>query len=221
MTEDGSTFHPNQEFYDRIAGSYDAIAHSSERQATEEGLAALAVGEGDRVLEIGFGTGHALVALGKAVGETGKVYGVDVSEGMRDVAAKRLEKEGLAARVELDVGAVPPLRFDDGTLDAVFLSFTLELYPLETIPAVLAEVRRVLRPGGRCGIVSMAIPEAPKEDSALEKVYVWMHRHFPHIVDCQPIAAESELAKAGFSIQHDERLDIWTLPVAVVVGESP
>ena len=50
---------------------------------------------GERVLEIGFGTGHSLVALAAAAGEDGRVDGVDISEGMADVAGRRLKKHGL------------------------------------------------------------------------------------------------------------------------------
>jgi demethylmenaquinone methyltransferase/2-methoxy-6-polyprenyl-1,4-benzoquinol methylase len=45
-----------------------------------------------------------------------------------------------------------------------------------------------------------------------------MHQHFPHIVDCQPIPARRLLADAGFEIRRSERLAIWTMPVAVLVG---
>lgn len=215
------SFHPNAAFYDRIATSYDAIAHSSERESTEQGLAALAASTGESVLEIGYGTGHAISHLAQAVGPEGEVAGVDVSEGMRGVTERHLESKQLDSRVELRVGAVPPLEFDDGVFDAVFLSFTLELFPDDLIDVVTGEVKRVLKPGGRCGLVTMAKPRTDTEDTSLEKVYVWMHRHFPHIVDCRPIDAENTLTGAGLEIIHAEHHDIWSLPVAIVVGKRP
>lgn len=42
-----------------------------------------------------------------------------------------------------------------------------------------------------------------------------MHQHFPHIVDCRSIAVVSMLRKNGFEIKADERMAIWTMPVAV------
>ena len=215
------SFHPNAAFYDRIATSYDAIAHSSERESTEQGLAALAAAPGESALEIGYGTGHAISSLARAVGDEGKVAGVDVSEGMQGVTERLLESEQLDARVDLRVGAVPPLEFGDGEFDAVFLSFTLELFPDDVIGVVTGEVKRVLKPGGRCGLVTMAKPRTTTEDTPLEKAYVWMHRHFPHIVDCRPIDAEDTLAGAGLEIVHAEHHDIWSLPVAIVVGTKP
>lgn len=208
-------------FYDRISHSYDMIADSNEHVAREKGLTALAIQEGESVLEIGYGTGHSLVALAEAVGAAGKVSGVDISDGMKTVSEKRVAEAGLADRVELMVANTPPLPFAEGSFDVVSMSFTLELFPLETIPAVLSEIKRVLKPGGRLGVVCMALPKEGEKNSFLEKTYKWMHQHFPHIVDCQPINATGLLQDAGFSLQVDDTMEIWTMPVSVLVGITP
>ncbi|MEZ6123150.1 MAG: methyltransferase domain-containing protein [Planctomycetaceae bacterium] len=205
-------------FYDRISSVYDLIADAGERKTRQAGLNALDVQSGESVLEIGFGTGHSLQFLTEAVGETGHICGVDLSTGMHHAALLRLEQAGLAGRVELKVSAVPPIPWPDETFDAVTLSFTLELFPLNQIPEVLSEIRRVLKPGGRIGVVAMAVTPDGKEDSVLEKTYRWMHQHFPHIVDCQPIAAAQLIETAGFRLIHQEHHEIWSLPVAVLVG---
>jgi len=208
-------------FYDRISGVYDLIADSGERRAREFGLAQLAASSGEDILEIGFGTGHALVALARAVGLGGRVTGVDLSEGMRQVASHRVARENLQDRVVLTCAEVPPLPFEADRFDAVFLSFTLELFPLERIPQVLQEIRRVLRPGGRMGVVSMATVSPGEPESRLEKSYKWMHLHFPHIVDCQPIEVERYVEEAGYELLECDRIELFTLPVAVVVGRKP
>ena len=59
--------------YDRMSGWYDLLARPSEKKYTELGLRMLSVQEGETVLEIGFGTGHAIVALAQSVGESGGV----------------------------------------------------------------------------------------------------------------------------------------------------
>ena len=207
-----------EQFYDRISNAYDLIADRREHQARERGLELLEVQRGESVLEIGYGTGHSLVQLAKSVGPTGRVTGIDISSGMRDVAQNRLAAAGVEAIVELQVGAVPPLPMESGLFDAVTMSFTLELFPLATIPIVLSECRRVLKPDGRLGVVSMATVEGGQDPSLLERTYVWMHRHFPHIVDCQPIPLEEMLAKAGFRLGKSERIDLFTMPVAIVVA---
>jgi len=208
----------NQSFYDRISQAYDFISDANEHKARETGEKALKLKSGECVLEIGFGTGNSIVNLANAVGPGGNVSGIDVSPGMLAVAEKKLSAEGLLDRVELKVGDARKLPYGDGKFDAAFSSFTLELFPLDSIPGVLAELRRVLRDGGRLGVVSMATVKPDQQASLLEKTYVWMHRHFPHIVDCQPIDVVRFVADAGFEIQDEIEMEIWTMPVRAVVG---
>ena len=207
-------------FYDRISRVYDLLADRSEQEAREAGLAALDVSAGEAVLEIGFGTGHALVALAEAVGKEGRVAGIDLSPGMRAVTEKRLGDAGLAEQVELVTGDARTLPWKDDSFDAVFLCFTLELFEPADIPRVLAEVQRVLRPGtgaakGRLGLVSRTAGEHP---GPVVEIYRWLHRHFPHFVDCQPIDASGWLEGSGFEIETEQELSIWGLPVAVITA---
>ena len=67
-------------------------------------------------------------------------------------------------------------------------------------------------------INSMATTKPGESDSALETTYKWMHQHFPHIVDCQPIPAEQFLTDAQFELPVSERISLFTMPVAVLVG---
>tara|TARA_R110002049_G_scaffold285698_4_gene466987 strand:- start:114699 stop:115349 length:651 start_codon:yes stop_codon:yes gene_type:complete len=212
------TSNPAEQFYDRISHAYDLIADGGEHVARKRGLALLDVQPRESVLEIGFGTGHSLRAIAETVGRDGKVTGVDISSGMKDVATRRLTEANLMDRVNLVVADVPPLPFDDDSFDAVTMSFTLELFAAETIPQVLAECRRVLKPQGRLGVVSMATVADGDKASALEKTYIWMHTHFPHIVDCQPIELETLVESAGFELTKQERMQLFTMPVAIVVG---
>ena len=52
----------------------------------------------------------------------------------------------------------------------------------------------------------------------MQETYVWMHEHFPHIVDCQPIDVVGLINEAGLSIQQKVELAIWTMPVRCVVA---
>lgn len=212
--------HPNKSFYDRISDSYDALADANEHKAREAGEKLLAIQPGESVLEIGFGTGNTLLHLAEAVGDNGHACGIDVSDGMADVARKKVDGAGFGDRVNLRVGNAVELSWPDDSFDAVFMSFTLELFPEDDLSQVLAECQRVLKPTGRIAVVSMALvrPGAGESNSLLEKTYVWMHRHFPHIVDCRPIDLTGELRMAGFHIETEERMDIWTMPVAAVLG---
>jgi demethylmenaquinone methyltransferase/2-methoxy-6-polyprenyl-1,4-benzoquinol methylase len=205
-------------FYTRISSVYDALADRDEHRARELGLSLLDAKVGQHILEIGFGTGSSIVRLVASVGASGRVCGIDISSGMKAVAEQRIRSVNAAATVDLRVSAVPPIPFDDAAFDAVFMAFTLELFPDDTIPSVLGEVRRTLRTNGRFAAVSMALGTEVQRHQMPERIYTWMHHHFPHIVDCRPIDIERILSQAGFTISRVEWLEIWGLPVAACLA---
>lgn len=204
--------------YDRLSRWYDLIAGWSERKAVECGLRQLHALEGETVLEIGYGTGRSVVALARAVGPSGRVLGIDLSGGMRSVAAKRIVRGGLEDRVDLLCGDAVTLTFEPETFDAAFMSFTLELFDTPEIAVLLAECRRTLRPSGRIAVVSMQKKANP---SAMLKLYEWAHEKMPKVVDCRPIYADRALAEAGFQVTQRNEMRMWSLPVSVVLANKP
>lgn len=203
-----------RKYYDRIARIYDTMAEHSEAPARQAGLDLLAVRTGEQVLEVGFGTGHCLVALARSVGATGKVYGIDIADAMRERAEENLRKAGLADRAELTCGDGMDLPYSAAALDAIFMSFTLELFDTPEIPHVLAECQRVLRPGGRIAVVGMSKEQGHGD---VFELYEWTHKHFPNFVDCRPIFVANALKEAGFRIAKQEHLRIW-VPVEAVLA---
>lgn len=206
---------PTRTFYDRISRRYDAIAEAWEHASRQQGVEALAVARGETVLEIGYGTGHALEQFARA---GGKVAGIDLSEGMRSVARQRLVEAGLDQHVRLDLGDARALPYEEGRFDAAFMSYTLELFESGDIGKVLDEACRVLRAGGRLGIVALAEKDPP---GLMVEIYKWLHRHFPHLVDCQPVDAVGALRAAGFRIRETTGMSIWRLPVISVIAIKP
>ena len=213
MTERSSSRNRTRAFYDRLSHAYDLIADAGERVIRDSGVDALQVSQGERVLEIGFGTGHGLLRLADALGASGHVFGVDISTGMINVARRRVDAAG-APNVTLAVADARFLCFGNDAFDAVFMSFTLELLDSE-IPQVLTEIRRVLRPNGRLGVVAMATSD---HRGAAIKLYEWMHRRWPHIIDCQPTDVLRVLRGAGFDAQATNSVTICGLPVVGAVG---
>lgn len=205
-------------FYDRISPVYDLIANGNEHAARDRGIEQLTALPGEKVLVIGFGTGHSLVALARKVGKTGMVCGVDISDGMLSVAKRRIVEERVADEVDLSRGDARHLPYGDSRFDVVFVAFTLELFEDTDILRVLKEIRRVLRPAGRVGVVAMS-QEQP--ETLITEIYVWMHHHFPHWVDCRPISVARYLQQAEFVVEHSDTLSLWGLPVAVVVATKP
>ncbi len=210
-----ATEDPTRAFYDRISKRYDAVAEAWEHASRQQGVRALALAKGEAVLEIGYGTGHALVQFAQA---GARVAGIDLSEGMQSQARRRLEKARLAANVRLDLGDARALPYQEGRFDAAFMSFTLELFDPQDIPKVLAEASRVLRAGGRLGIVALAEKDPP---NLMTEIYAWLHEHFPHLVDCHPIDAVGLLRAAGFRIREATGMSILGLPVISTVAIKP
>ncbi len=198
-------------FYDYFAGIF-------ERNYRNLALSRLNIATGETVLEVGFGTGHCLIQMAESVGEVGKVYGIDISSGMLAASKRRLEKAGLLDRVELTCDDAMRMPYTDNKFDAVFSSFALELFDSPEIPQVLAEIRRVLRPNGRIGVISMS-----KESGASVslKLYEWFHKRLPQYVDCRPIYVEQSVISAGFEIRYKERVSLLGLPGDIVIGTKP
>lgn len=204
--------------YDRHSRWYDWISGSFERKYAEAGVAQLAVQQGERVLEIGYGTGHMLVALAKQVGSTGKVVGIDISKGMYDIALKRIQKSDFADRVKIICGDAVLLPFESNTFDVVFMSFTLELFDTPDIPQLLLECQRVLRKGGRMGVVSLSKKGA---EGLVTRIYEKFHSLFPKWIDCRPIYLSHILTENGFQVVKESMQLMFGLNVENVVVMNP
>lgn len=196
--------------YDRIAGVYDWLAGASERPFRRRALDLLALQSGESVLEIGCGTGEALVEL---AGITAEATGVDLSPRMLEQARRRLAAAGRSARlIEGDAHELP---IESASQDAVFMSFVLDLVDTPDLPGFLAEVRRVLRPAGRLALVTMS---ADGGNALAAGIYRWAHRVFPVAVDCRPLHLGAVLEAGGFRADRLEQGTMWGLGVAWAVA---
>ena len=202
-----------QRTYGRLSRFYDFTEGLLEVPVKRRALRLADAAPGETVLEIGPGTGWALQRLSRAVGRDGLVCGVEIAPGMLAVADRRLRRR----RALLTLGDAAALPIGDRRCDLAFMSFVLELMPSEEIPAVLAEVMRVLRPGGRLVDVSLS-RELP---NLATRIYEWGHERLPQLLDCRPIYARRSLESAGFEIAEARRRSILGLTVEVVVGRKP
>lgn len=203
--------------YDRLSRWYDLLAARSERRAKEAGLEILAIQEGDTILEIGSGTGQALLALARSVGSSGKVVGIDLSKGMISQAAAKISRTALSQTAALVRGDAFYLPFQANFCDAVFMSFTLELFPPDGILTVLSECQRVLRNGGSLCVVAIAERANP---GLPVRMYTWAQRSFPAVIDCRPIDVQGVTPQAGFQIREAVDMEMWGLPIGIVLAAS-
>jgi ubiquinone/menaquinone biosynthesis C-methylase UbiE len=148
----------------------------------------------------------------------GRVVGVDLSPRMIHLSATRLRRAGLAGRAELLVADASTIPFEDASFDAVFMSFTLELFDTPEIPLVLAECRRVLPPGGRIGVVSLSRAAPVRWPTRL---YERLHDRFPATLDCRPIHCRLALEAAGFEQARSKLVPLWGLRAEAVVALRP
>jgi demethylmenaquinone methyltransferase/2-methoxy-6-polyprenyl-1,4-benzoquinol methylase len=201
-------------FYNKIAKVYDLLAEHSEKRVRIAGLEMLDAHAGEKVLEIGFGTGHCLVELAQAVGSSGSVFGIDLSDEMLLISRKRARHEGLEDRIELTCGDALCLPYPSESMDAVFMSFTLELFDTPEIIRVLTECMRILKPGGRIVVVGMS---RVVHEGMIMKAFEWTHRHFPNFLDCRPILVRGALEDAGFVVVDNKMMKMW-INVEIVRG---
>lgn len=207
-----------QATYERIARYYELVEGFWERRARNAGLAMLSARPGESVFEIGCGPGYSLVELARIVGSGGRAVGLDLSFNMCLLAHRRLGRDAGAAAGAVVQGDAVSLPFAGGSFDAGFMSFTLELFDTPKIPAVLAECRRVLRPGGRLAVVALSKQEPA---TLMQRYYERGHSRFPRLLDCRPIHVDRALLDAGFTIVNERALSLWGLPIAAVSASTP
>ena len=148
-------FAPLGRDYDRVAALLSFGQDPRWRRAM---VAAIGAAPGERVLDVATGTGLVAAELVRRYGCT--VVGLDQSPGMLAGARARLARDpALAARVTLVEGEAERLPFGDGEFD--HLTFTYLLRYVDDPAATLAELARVVRPGGRIAMLEFAVPPGP------------------------------------------------------------
>jgi ubiquinone/menaquinone biosynthesis C-methylase UbiE len=142
--------------WDRISDTYVREIDTRFVPVVERLLARAALASGERVLDLGTGTGAVAVRAALLVGKTGQVLAVDPSPQMLALAGERVASLG-AANVIVREGRGEAIPADDATFDAVLASLSL-MYHIDRAAAA-REIARVLRPGGRLVAAVWAGPD--------------------------------------------------------------
>jgi demethylmenaquinone methyltransferase/2-methoxy-6-polyprenyl-1,4-benzoquinol methylase len=146
------------EMFDSIAPKYDFLNHflsmgvdiSWRRKAIKR----IAAVNPKIIMDIATGTGDFAVEALRLNPE--KVIGLDISEGMLNVGRKKIEKLGKSNIISMEYGDSENLDYPDSSIDAVTVGFGVRNF--ENLEKGLAEIRRVLRPGGMAAILEPSIP---------------------------------------------------------------
>jgi demethylmenaquinone methyltransferase/2-methoxy-6-polyprenyl-1,4-benzoquinol methylase len=146
--------------FDRIAGVYDrmnaVMTAGLDRRWRARAADLAAVGPGDRVLDVATGTGDLALELARRVTPGGEVVGSDFAEAMLDRAR---EKAADRADVRFEWGDALALDHPDDAFDAATVGFGARNFA--DLHRGLAQMARVVRPGGRVVVLEITTPQTP------------------------------------------------------------
>ena len=165
--------------FDNIAPAYDRLNHtlslSVDRIWRRRVVRIVGRLHPRRVLDMATGTGDLAVMMARSIPEA-HIKGVDLSEGMLDVARRKVAARGLEERVTLEAGDAETAVAAAGSVDVVTVAFGVRNFG--DLGRGLAELSRALRPGGRIVILEFSTPTMP----VFGRLYDWYsHRVLPRI----------------------------------------
>jgi ubiquinone/menaquinone biosynthesis C-methylase UbiE len=184
--------------------SYEGFSRDSWQQP-DRVLAALGLEPGDRVADLGSGSGYFTLGLARAVGPTGKVYAVDVDQKMNEYLRERVRIEGLD-NVEVILGEFEDPLLPDGEIDLLFTANTY--HHIRERSSYFRRVQTDLEPDGRIAIIEFDGRKG------------WFVRLIGHHTPKQEIVAE--MREAGYRLDQDlDFLDRQSFAVFSIEGRTP
>ena len=144
--------------FDSISSNYDFLNHflslGIDIRWRRKAIKLLAPGNPKLILDVATGTGDFAIETLKL--NPDKVIGIDISEGMLEVGRKKMKDRGYDSKIELLSGDSENLPFEENKFDAVIVAFGVRNF--ENLEKGLAEMYRVLKPGGRMVVLEFSKP---------------------------------------------------------------
>lgn len=157
--------------FDAIAGRYDllnrVLSAGLDQRWRAAAIATLALSGRERVLDVCAGTADVSIGVASALPGAARVVGVDFAAAMLAKGQEKIGAAELGPRVQLIRGDAMGLPVASASVDAVTVAFGIR--NVQDTGAALAEIYRVLRPGGRLAILEFGLPGAP----GLRQLYQW------------------------------------------------
>ena len=146
--------------FDSIAGTYDLLNHTLsfgiDKIWRRKGIAFLRPFSPQSILDIATGTGDLAISMHRKL-KASRIIGADISEGMMQVGREKVAKAGLAEYISFEQQDCTALTYPDNSFDAVTAAFGVRNF--ENIEQGIAEMFRVLKPGGHLMILELSTPE--------------------------------------------------------------
>lgn len=202
--------HTARRIYDFLGKTYDWFGGFDARAKTRA-IELLELAPGDRVLEVGVGTGKVLSQINQGITPRGLSFGIDLSSKMLSEARRRNQ----SPLCQADARNTPIV---SDRFDRIFISYVLDLVAMADIPAILLEMMRVLKPGGRMVIV--ALTEGINLPSrALISIWKAAYSVSPVVcAGCRPLQLSSMLQNAGLSIIYREVVVQLAVPSEILAA---
>jgi demethylmenaquinone methyltransferase/2-methoxy-6-polyprenyl-1,4-benzoquinol methylase len=146
------------QMFDNISSNYDdlnrIISLGVDIKWRKKVIAIVAKEQPKKVLDIATGTGDLVMMMSKL--KTDKIVGLDISAGMLEVGIKKIAKANLSNKIEMIVGDSEEMPFEDGTFDAITVSFGVRNFA--NLDKGIREIARVLKPTGVLVILETSNP---------------------------------------------------------------
>ena len=168
-------------------------------------LKALELRQGERVLDIGSGPGLLAYDIAASVGPAGRVCGIDISEDMLTMSRRRCTDQPWIEFQRADATKLP---YPHDSFDAAVSAQVYEY--VADVPTTLAELHRVVRPGGRVVVVDTdygSLVIHTENEARMELVLSAWNEHFVH--GRLPRILSRQLRDAGFAIRHRDVIPMF------------
>ena len=158
--QEGKKTEQVEQMFDNIAPAYDKLNHilsfNIDKIWRNKAIKWLKQFQPKSIMDVATGTGDfALLAYKKI--KPDQLTGVDISEGMMNVGREKVKKAGLEEHIKFEKEDCLCLSYPDNTFDAITVAFGIRNF--ESLDQGLAEMRRVLKPGGHLVILELTTPE--------------------------------------------------------------
>lgn len=148
------------DMFDDIAHRYDFLnrflSAGLDIQWRKKALGYLKELQPKKILDVATGTADVAI-MASAILKPTSIIGIDISEGMLEIGRKKVEKLGLQNTIELLKGDSETINFNDNTFDAVTVAFGVRNF--QNLEKGMAEILRVLRPGGKLVVLEFSKPK--------------------------------------------------------------